>query len=133
MINKLLTVEDIQQVVERLFDLGQIKTKIPLHPAGPQYTSLMMCFLMHNMAAAAALLSLRKFFTNEWFPSSVGYVILRSMFETEITAHYISQSPIDRSRQYIDFEHILNKKEMDAYLKHRNSNIAHWRDNMNFL
>jgi len=88
---------------------------------------------MHNLSAAQALLRLRDSFGNDWFPSTVAYVIVRSMFETDVTAHYISQDPKNRSTQYIEFEHILCKRAMEVHRKHRKSKNAQWREAMNII
>ncbi len=63
-----------------------------------------------------------------WFPSAVGYSIVRPMFELDVTAHYISQSPKDRSSQYIEYECVLEKKTMDVYMKHQSSNKPGWSE-----
>jgi hypothetical protein len=55
------------------------------------------------------------------------------MFETDVTAHYISQQPNDRARQYILFEHVLKKHEMDTCAKHRDSEDPQWREAMCLL
>ncbi len=130
---KWFTVEQHQQVVENLVALARSVDGMRYHSAGPEYTSLMVCFLLHNLSVAKALLSLRDSFGNEWFPCTAGYVIVRSMFETEVTAHYISKSPRDRSRRYIDFGHILSKREMDICRKHRESRSPQWREVMNLM
>lgn len=54
----------------------------------------------------------------EWFPVVVGYVTARSMFEADISAHYISQQPRERATQYIEFKRVLDKKRLDAWLRH---------------
>ncbi|MDD2901067.1 MAG: DUF5677 domain-containing protein [Syntrophales bacterium] len=130
---KFLTIEQHQEVLKRLITLARSVEGTRYHPAGPEYTSLMSCFLMHNLSAGEALLYLCNSFKIEWFPSTVGYVIVRSMFETEVTAHYISQSPKDRSRQYIEFEHVLNKRDMEGCIKHRKSKNHQWREAMNLM
>lgn len=130
---KFLTTEQHQQVLSQLLALGRSVDNAASHPAGAEYTSLMVCFLMHNMSAAESLLRLWKSFGVEWFPATVGYLIARSMFETDVTAHYITQSPSDRARQYILFERILNKQAMDACAKHRRSNDPQWREAMDLV
>jgi hypothetical protein len=130
---KFLTVEQHQQVVKNLVALAHSVTGTHFHTAGAEYTSLMACFLLHNLSAAGALLHLQKSLKNDWFPSTVGYIIVRSMFETDVTAHYISQSPTDRSQQYIEFEHVLNKRDMNACIKHRKSENAHWQEAMKLM
>lgn len=125
-----LTVEQHQDVVRRLYQLGTSVEGVTDHPAGLEYTSLMMCFLMHNLSSANALLKLERAVGNQWFPVCVGYVIVRTMFETDVTAHYISQRPVDRARQYIDFGAVLEKQRLDACAKHRTSRDASWREGM---
>ena len=83
------------------------------------------------MSATESLLKLLDAYGNDWFPTTIGYILARSMFETDVTAHYISQDPVNRARLYIDFEHILNKREMDACFKHRASSNLQWQEAMN--
>ncbi len=126
-----LTVEQHQQVVRRLLDLGKDRAdKIPHHSAGLEYTSLMVCFLLHNLSSAEALLRLSDSFTTEWFPITVGYTVARTMFETNVTAHYITKLPKERARLYIDFGAVLNKRKMDAISKHRDSTNSSWKEAM---
>jgi hypothetical protein len=127
---KLFTVEQHQQVVSRLVSLGERVRILPEHSAGFEYTSLMTCFLLHNLSCGKALGTLTSSHGNDWFPSSVGYGLVRSLFETEVTAHYISAAPTERSKQYIDFLHILKKREMDNCATHRTSKHDSWREGM---
>jgi hypothetical protein len=120
-------------VLSQLLALGKTLNGLPVRQADAAYVSLMVCFLMHNISAAESLLSLRNSFGTEWFPATVGYLIARSMFETDVTAHYITQAPSDRARQYVLFEHILNKQEMDACSKHRKSSDPQWREVMDAM
>ena len=130
---KFLSSQEHQEVVERLTVLARNVKRTAFHSEGPEYMSLMVCFLMHNMAAAEALLHLRNSFSDEWFPATIGYVITRSMFETEVTAHYITENPKARSKQYIEYERILNKKEMDVCLEYRKSKNPQWREAMDLM
>ena len=130
---KRLTTEQHQKVAERLLTIARSITGTRYHQAGPKYTSLMVCFLLHNVSAVESLLKLVNTYGNQWFPTTIGYVITRTMFETEITAHYIAQDPRNRSRQYIDFECVLNKREMDTCFKYRDSNNSQWREAMDML
>jgi hypothetical protein len=130
---KFLSMEEHQQVVESLLEFEESLHVIRYHSAGPEYTSLMVCFLSHNLVAAKTLLRLRDSFDADLFPVTVGYAIVRTMFEADVNAHYITKKPVDRSRQYIEFEHILAKREMDAHDKHRNSSNLQWREGMNFM
>jgi len=129
-----LTVEQHQQVVRRLIELGKSRAqKIPHHSAGFGYTSLMVCFLMHNISVAQALLRLLDSFGDGWFPITVGYTVIRTIFETNITAHYITKNPTARAQQYIDFGAVLNKRQMDECLAHRNSKKTQWREAMELV
>ena len=55
------------------------------------------------------------------------------MFETDVTAHYITNDPTERVRQYIDFAAILNKRKMDVCKQHRNSKDPQWHEAMDIL
>ena len=68
---------------------------------------------MHSKSACESLLTLQRTSGSEWFASTTGYLIVRSLFEVDVTAHYISQAPIERSRRYIDFEHVIQKKTLE--------------------
>ena len=126
-----LTVEQHQEVVRRLLDFGRDRTdRIPFHTAGLEYSSLMNCFLLHNLSAAEALLRVGGSFGVEWFPVTAGYVIARTMFEADVTAHYLSQAPAERARQYIAYGAVLKKRQMDACRKHMNSDDPTWRESM---
>jgi hypothetical protein len=128
---KLLTVEQHQEVLKRLVTLGKQQCNhVPIHSAGNEYTSLMICFLMHNLSAAESILHLAESFGDEWFPATVAYSIARPMFEIDVTAHYITKAPKELSLQYIKFCAVLNKRKMEACSKHRKSNNASWREGM---
>lgn len=107
-----------QQVLQTLSLLAQSIKGIRTHSAGLEYTSLMSSFLMHNVSGARSLTTLYESSGVEWFPVTVGYGIARTMFEVDVTAHYISQLPQERASQYILFEHILSKQAMDVCNKH---------------
>lgn len=129
-----LTVDQHQQVVRRLLDLGRSQAdRIPTHSEGFVYTSLMVCFLLHNLSSAEVLLRLSTSFGNEWFPVTVGYTIARTMFEVDVTAHYITKSPREHARQYVDFGAVLNKRSLDACCVHRNSSDPQWREAMSLV
>jgi hypothetical protein len=130
---KLLTAEQHRRVVEQLITRARQFERTRDHASGPEYTSLMICFLLHNVGAAEALLKLNNSFGNEWFPATVGYTIVRCMFEVDVTAHYISVEPEKRSTQYIKFGHVLDKRRLDACSKHRQSANASWRDGMELI
>ncbi len=119
-----------RQVLHTLSMLAQSIKGVRTHSAGLEYTSLMSSFLMHNVSGARSLLALYELSGVEWFPVTVGYGIARTMFEVDVAAHYISQSPQERASQYILFEHILNKQAMDVCNKHRRSVDPSWREAM---
>jgi hypothetical protein len=129
-----LTTEQHQEVLSRLVTLGKSRADgLPFHPAGVEYTSLMVCFLLHNLAAAETLLRVGSSFGNEWYPVTVAYAIARTMFETDVTAHYITQAPAERAHQYSGFSAILDKRQMDACQEHRNSSDPQWRGAMDLV
>jgi hypothetical protein len=55
------------------------------------------------------------------------------LFEVDVTAHYITQDPIGRSRRYIDFEHVIRKTTLEAVERHRASKEPSWREAMQLL
>jgi len=130
---RFLTVEQHLQVLSRLLNLARKADAVSIHVAGPEFTSLMVCFLLHDIAAADSLVRLRQSFGEKWFPTTVGYLIARSMFETDVTAHFISQQPKDRAHQYILFERVLKKREMDTCIELRDSKDSQWREAMRLL
>lgn len=93
----------------------------------------MMSFLLQNLSAAETLLRLSNSFGDEWYPVTVGYGVARTMFEVDVTAHYITKAPAERVSQYIEFAAVLNKSEMDACKKHRDSKDPQWREAMDLL
>ena len=77
--------------INRLFAVCSISGEVEpmgfrFTPRGFEYTSLMLCFLLHNLSSAETLLQLSSSFGNDWFPVTVGYTIARTMFETDVTA-----------------------------------------------
>ena len=128
---QLLTTDEHRLVVGRLIALAKIKG-LNTYSTDFGYKSLMVCFLMHSRASAESLLILHARFGDEWFPATTGYVIVRSLFEADVTVHYISRDPATRSKAYIEYEHVLNKQMMDAVVRHKTSNDSSWRDGLAF-
>lgn len=129
-----LTVDQHKEVLRRLVNLGErISSGIPDNHSDIGYTSLMVSFLLHNLMAARSILQLSNSFGNEWYPSTVGYTIARTMFEVDVTAHYITKSPTERVPLYINFGAVLNKLAMDACEKHRNSKKPDWQEVMDLI
>ena len=129
-----LTVKQHQEVLRRLLGLAKGRPgEIPIHSAGLGYSSLMICFLLHNLSAAETLLRILESFGDAWFPVTVGYAMARTMFEADVTAHHISQMPAERARQYIEFGALLKKRQMDACLEHCQSKDPQWREAMELV
>lgn len=131
-----LTTEQHKAVLSRLVNLGErVANGVPIDASvqSKAYFPLMVSFLLHQLSAGQTLLRMSASFSDEWFPVTVGYVVARSMFEVDVTGHYISQSPSDRAQQYIDFAAILNKNAMDTCRRHMNSNKPDWRQAMDLL
>lgn len=129
----LLTSDQHAEVLRRLISISEQISGVKYHEAGVEYTSLLSCFLLHNLSAAQSLLSLLDAYGWEWFPSTVGYPIARTMLEVDIAAHYIKSSPRERSEQYVLWGSVLDKRAMDACAKHRASNDPTWNEAMNTL
>ncbi|MBA4391705.1 MAG: hypothetical protein C0399_12330 [Syntrophus sp. (in: bacteria)] len=125
-----LSNEEHRNVLAELVRFAERAEVNRIHSAGLEYTSLMVCFLTHSVRAADSLLRLIQSFGEEYFPTTVGYTIVRPMFEIDVTSHYITQDPSTRSRQYVEYESILTKKQMDAWGKHRGSKKPDWREAM---
>ncbi len=125
---RLLTTEQHQELLRRLLNLARKSHGVQTHPVGLEYTSLMVCFLLHSSAAAESLLRLATSFGNEWFPATIGYLIDRSLFEVTINARYIARDPQRRARQYIDYERITRKKQLDAFEKHGQTTDPIWQE-----
>jgi hypothetical protein len=129
-----LTPDQHKEALRRLVDLGgRAANGVPLEQANLGYVSLMVCFLLQNLSAAETLLRISSSFGNEWYPVAVGYTIARTMFEVDVTAHYITNAPAERVPQYINFTAVLNKHAMDACKKHRGSKDPQWREAMDLL
>jgi hypothetical protein len=55
------------------------------------------------------------------------------MFEIDVTAHFISQQPIERAQRFIDFHDVLRYNHMLAVKQHRSSSKPSWNESLNFL
>ena len=83
---KYLTPEEHQSVVRNLIKFEEKVNITQYHKAGVEYTSLMVCFLSQNFVAAKSLFKLQESLGRDWFPSTIGYAIVRTMFEVNINA-----------------------------------------------
>ena len=128
-----MTEEQHLEVLDRLISLRRIAKNTPVHPAGIPYTSLMICFLMHQITAAESLKSLYQSTGPDWFPRTVGFAIVRPVFEVDINAHYITQSPSERSLRFIDYSNVLTFNQMQKVKLHRGSSKPTWKESMTFL
>lgn len=125
---KALTAEQHQKLLQHLVDFARQTNEVETHPSGIEYTSLMISFLLHDLNATETLLRLAKSFGNDWFPVTIGYVVDRSIFEVMINAHYIARDPTQRSRQYIEYGHVIKKNTLETFQKHRNTTDALWHE-----
>lgn len=130
---KYLTTDEHREVVRRLVAVPKSFSGCHDHPSGFQYTSLMVCFMMHSVGAAESLLTLHDRFKDDWYPATTGYLIVRSLFEVDVNAHYISADPEARSRRYIDFEHVIQKNTLEAVERHRVSGSPSWREGLQWM
>lgn len=130
---KYLTIDEHREVVRRMTELIRTRNEFPTHTAGIEYTSLMTCLLLHNMSAADSLITLHKHYGNDWFPVTTGYLVTRSMLEADVTAHYLSADPTNRSRRYIDFEYVIRKNALEAIEQHRVSDDPSWREGLQLM
>ena len=128
-----LTTDEHRQVVQRLIAHMRSYHGVQTHSAGMEYTSLMVCFMMHSKGAAESLLTLHQQSGDDWFPATTGYVIVRSLFEVDVTAHYITREPRERSRRYIEYEHVVKKKKLEAVERHRVSKDSSWREGLQLM
>jgi hypothetical protein len=125
---RLLTVDQHRDVLTRLVVLGR---RIGNHELRiSPYSSLMASFLLHELASADAILALHRQLGEMWFPVTSAYLIARTLFEVDVTAHYISQDPKDRAIRYIEFGHVLKKRKMDACARHRESADPSWAEGL---
>jgi hypothetical protein len=122
-------IEVLKRLITKANKVLEITPKI--HDAGIEYTSLMNCFLLHNLSCAKSLLHLLNSFTKEWFPVAVGYTIVRPMFEIDLNSHYISKNPIKYSKEYIEFDKINKYKIIEAIRNNLNSNNSSWKEALN--
>jgi hypothetical protein len=130
----LLTDEQHVIVLKRLINKAKESGSTPkIHSAGIEYTSLMNCFLLHNLSCSESLIKLLNAFTIEWFPVTVGYTIVRPMFEIDLNAHYISKNPKENAKRYIDFGKVNLFNQMNAIKKHCDSNNESWKEGMNLI
>ncbi len=129
----LLTANQHVQVLDKLIEFAKRLNNTATHSAGIEYTSIMSCFFLHQLSSATTLSKLYVDYTSEWFPVTVGYTIVRPMFEIDVNAHYLTLDPIDYSRQYIEFEKVIKFKQMEAIKKNRDSKNESWREGMNLM
>ena len=124
----MLTVEQHRDVLARLVLLARRVEQYESRSA--PYSNLMGSFLLHQMSSADALLSLHHLAGEARFPVAGAYAIARTMFETDVAAHYIGQDPEDRAVRYIEFGHVLKKRQMDACAKHLASADRTWAEGL---
>jgi hypothetical protein len=129
----LLTADQQCEVLSRLDKAADAHTSVQIHKAGIEYTSLMISFLLHIKTAITVLLKLKESFGEEWFPITIGYQIVRPIFEIDVNAHYITKDPRNRALKYIRFGTVLNWNEMDTCRKYLTSNNKEWQESMRLV
>jgi len=117
------------ELVDRLLTLARKKflagELLKFHPEGTEYTSLMVCFFLHIASGVDTIMRLYKL-NSTWFPTTNAFVILRSVFEADVTAHYISKQPKERAVSFVKYGRILKKKRLDTLLKHNQTKDETW-------
>lgn len=130
---RVYTKEQAITVAEKMNTLARekvFKEKISLQKKGIGYTALMMSFGCHMLVSVETLLCLKKHFS-EFFPTTVAYTVLRTMFETLIEAHYISKNPEERVNAYIDYGAVLDYqryKRLKEYKCSEDDFLKFWID-----
>lgn len=131
---KYLTVEQHVELTSRLVELARKKfleeRKIKTHEAGITYTSLMACFLLHILFSIETILQLYRI-SPKWFPVTNAYIILRSVFEANILAHYISKDPQKRAISFIEYGRIIKKKRFESLMRHKDTRREPWHTFIN--
>lgn len=124
----MLNVDQHRAVLGRLVTFGRAveSHEFALAP----YSNLTLSFLLHQLSSAQAVLALHRVFGDQWYPTTSAYALVRTLFEVDVTAHYISRDPDARARRYIDFGKVLKKRRMDACSRHRGSPHPSWREGM---
>jgi len=93
----------------------------------------MRAFKDHQTSCADVLLLLWDRFKEDRFPMASACLIARSMFETDVNAHYITMDGERRAKQYLDYERILHKTEMEVCASLRNSPDESWKSGMDLV
>jgi len=89
--------------------------------------------MLHNVGAANSLLTLHQRYGDEWFPVTTGYLIVRSLFETDVNAHYITMDRPARARRYIEFGYVVRKNMFEAVARHLGSQKPSWREALQLM
>ena len=100
---------------------------------GDPYPILMQAFKDHQTSCTDVILLLWDHFKEDRFPVAPACLIARSMFETDVNAHYIAKDRASRAKQYLDYECILYKIEMEVCASLRNSAQKSWKDGMDLV
>jgi len=125
---RMLTVDEHRRVLARLVAQGRKLEQVQLQST--PYSNLMVSFLLHQIASAETLLAVHREFGETWFPVTSAQPIARTLFEVDVNAHYVSQERTARSLPYIEFGHVVAKRQMGACAKHRKRPIDSWHAGM---
>lgn len=126
---QLLTAEGHHRVLARLVALAETAPPASAGSSGELFPHLIHTFLTHQLVSSRALLQLIDSAPTA-FPVVPGYLVARSMFEADVTAHYIAIAPDQRAEEYLGYQAVLAKRRMEACRKHRASVNPSWRDGM---
>jgi hypothetical protein len=116
-------------IASRLINLARThfvqNANLPSHPAGLEYVSLMMSFLLHFCSTIDALIALYKS-NPTTFPVSSALVLTRCLFEVNVTALYISDEPEKRALSFIEYHNILRMQAFTRLTKLKSANNSQW-------
>ncbi len=128
---KALTFEQHISVLKNLIKIGKNVDIKRIETENISYKSIMICFLLQELSISNSLIRLYDSVNPQYYPSTVGYVMCRSMLEIDINAHYISERPTERSRQYIFYKKVIKKNRMEVCKKHLNTKKEDWKYALN--
>lgn len=131
-----LTTEQQIELVRRLLKLADTKfasaKSIKYHKEGVEYTSLMVCFFLHICSVVDSLLKLFNI-NPQFFPVPIAFILARSIFETNITALYISKEPRQRALAFIEYGNIVKEERFRRLLKYKDTNVEPWAAFVNLV
>lgn len=128
---KILTYQQHICVLKKLVNIGETIDVKTLKSEDIAYESIMICFLLQELSIANSLIRLFDEKNAQYYPSTVGYILCRSMLELDINAHYVSRNSKTMAQKYINYKKLITKDRMDVCEKHRNSKKNDWNYALN--